>query len=358
MSRQAQPASSSARFTLHDDDELGQFVELDESADYHATSHPASSPAPSAPVVTRRSARPDASSGAMGPESQSALLRKLAARYPSLDAGALKSLLTACDNDIDAVSALVDADTSVSSAGDAALAASLQERENRAVARARRHRRNGASFALDQTQMDNLVSTLRDIVVPALQAHFEELILPDTNDETASIAYSLKHLQVTGLSLPKVTVRPALDRKFVFVNVLNAQLELHLGQWRYQSQGIVPLQDQGQARLSVQGLNILLKLQPRWSFDGGANVVVSDCHVTVDGVVRFKTYGAGATWAYNAVAVVLKPLVLSYVKEAIADTVTRSLTLYLREWSCSSPIDTSHASATTTTPQAPVTAAE
>ncbi|CAN8064174.1 unnamed protein product [Agarophyton chilense] len=351
MSRQAQSPPPSARFTLHDDDELGHFVELDESHEYHATSCPVSPPAPSA-----FSSQAHAAPSSADTDVHAALLKKLVARYPSLDLDALNSLLIACHDDIDAASALVDADSSVSSADDAALAASLQQRENRAVAR--RHRSNGAFFALEQPQMENLVTTLRDIVVPALHAHFEELVLPDTNNQTASIAYSLKHLQVTALSLPKVTVRPAPDRKFVFVNVLDAQLELHLGQWQYEGQGIVPIKDEGQAHFSVQGLNILLKLQPRWSYNGGSRIVVTDCQVTVDGVVRFKTYAAGANWAYNAVALVLKPLVLSYVKEAVADNVTRALSLYLREWSCSAPLDTSRASRATSAPQAPVTAAE
>lgn len=334
-----------ARFTLHDDD----FAELDESADYQATASVSSGPPvahpPRAPTPPQNGPAPPSPQNSSAPPPHRSLLNKLLLRYPSLDEQVLTAVLASCDNDIDAASALIDADTDVSSADDARLAASLQQRENRRAAR--RHRRNNAVFPLQPFQMDSLVCTLRDIVIPALQAHFEELVLPDTTDQTASILYTLQHLQVTALSLPNVAVRPASDRQSVFLSVLNAQLELHVGSWKYESRGIVPVNDAGQARLSVQGLTILLKLEPRWSHDGTARINISECNVTVDGVARFKTYGAKADWAYNAIALVLKPLVLSYVKEAIADSVSRALSMYLSQWSCSRALDASSASATT-----------
>ncbi|PXF40595.1 hypothetical protein BWQ96_09699 [Gracilariopsis chorda] len=344
-----------ARFTLHD----GDFAELDESADYETTASAAPGPVvarpalPSAPNLSASSPQPVQHPA----QPHQSLLSKLVRRYPSLDKDVLTALLVSCDNDIDAASTLVEGDTNASSADDALLAASLQERENRRASV--RHRRNNAVFPLQPFQMDSLVSTLKHIVVPALHAHFEELVLPDTTDQTASILYSLQHVQVTALSLPNVTVRPAPDRKSVFLTVLNAQLELHVGSWKYESRGIVPVNDAGQARLSVQGLTILLKLEPRWSHDGTARINVSECNVTVDGVTRFKTYGAKADWAYSAIALVLKPLVLSYVKEAIADSVSRALALYLRQWSCSRTLDASPGStASPSATQAQLTAAE
>ncbi|CDF39360.1 unnamed protein product [Chondrus crispus] len=202
-----------------------------------------------------------------------------------------------------------------------------------------------------------MVDTLREIVVPALRAHFEELVLPDTKDTSVGVEYELQRFQVSNLSLPpeNIHVKPTTDGKLIRVSVVNTFLELEVGRWSYESKGFVPVKDAGTARVSVNGMSISVMLEPRWSHGGGTKVVIADCVVTIDGKVRFATEGAVADWAYKAITVVLKPLVVSYIKEAIADTVSKTLAFHLSQWAFSRSLDDQPARAQRTEPQRPST---
>lgn len=313
---------------------------------------------------------------------------RLTARYPSCDKDVLREILTSVNNDQHAAIQLLDASQTVavdperdrqianrlhhaelrrphvrrstshttsasqSTASDAALAERLHRLELRRLSEAdpslddvhrmeQRHRRNDTVVPLNRSALDHMVATLREIVVPALRAHFEELVLPDTHSASAGVEYQLNAFQVSGLSLPphNIVVKAASDGKTIRVNVVNVFLELEVGRWSYQSKGFVPVKDAGTARVSVNGMSVALTLEPRWSHAGGTKIVITDCLVTIDGKVRMNIQGAAADWAYNAIAVVLKPLIVSYVKEAIAETVTKALAVHLSQWAFSRSLD-------------------
>lgn len=286
-------------------------------------------------------------------------LDRLAALHPTLDRIALQEILTSCEDDEHAAKQLLEG-SAASTQSDAALAEQLQRRENRRAQGSSRHRRNDAPISLHKPVLDRMVSTLREIVVPALRAHFEELVLPNMSDTSAGVEYTLEDFQVSALSLPEdnISVKAAPDAQSIRVNVVNIYLELEVGKWSYEGKGLVPVKDKGTARVSVHGMSVALRLEPRWSHNGGTNVVITECDVTIDGVARFKTQGAAADWAYNAIAVVLKPIVVSYLKEAVADTVTKALAVHLRQWSFSRTLDEERPPAPPASSQSPVTAAE
>lgn len=355
------------RFTLNDDDtdrieRLDQFVELDESSDYIQTvsndstsNHAARSASTQRPAHAQRPSLNDNAS----PTADKHVFQRMLRRYPSLDPDTLQALLISCNNDIDRANALIEGDTNASTVSDAALATTMQASGSVSSLQRRRGRTTSAVFPMEAQALHDLVSTLKHIVVPALHAHFEELTLSDTAGETASIAYSLHKLEITSLSLTNVTVRPAADRLSIFLNIVNAQLEINVGKWNYRGVGIVPIKDEGHAKLSVGGLNLALVLQARSSHSGLSKAMVRSCDVTVDGTTRFKTYGGKADWAYNAIAVFLKPLVLSYVKDVVSDAVSNALSFHLVQWSSSRSKDScTNAAATTGTSPQHVTATE
>lgn len=279
-------------------------------------------------------------------------------RYPDYDLDSLSAVLASCDGSIDAASAMLEGNTNPTTANDSAIASELQRNERRRA----RHRRNNARITLEKPVMDELVGTLREIVVPSLRAHFEELTLPDMRDDSAKLVYRLEQCQVTSLSLPSdnVTVRAAADMQSVYVNVINTYLEVQVGHWSYENRGLVPVKDSGRATASIHGLNIALRLEPRWSHAGGTTIVIVECTVTVDGVARFKTHGTAADWAYNTIAVLFKPLVVSYIKEAVSDAVTSALAVHLRQWAFAHGLDSdeNRTSQATNASQEPLVAAE
>lgn len=283
-------------------------------------------------------------------------LELLKRRYPSCDVDVLRDVLASCNNDERAALEFLG-NAPESTVGDAQLAHRLQRRENQT---ALRHSRNDAVVSISRDVMEQMVSTLREIVVPALRAHFEELVLPDMCETSANVNYALREFQVSALLLPSenIVVKPSSDGASIRINIVNVVLELEVGRWSYESKGFVPVKDAGTARVTVHGLCVAIRLQPSRSHAGGNKLAIVDCEVTIDGVVRFKTRGAAADWAYNAMAVVLKPLVVSYIKEVIADTVKKALAVYLRQWSFPRSLDqdTVPAPPTTSSNQAPVTA--
>lgn len=288
-----------------------------------------------------------------------AQLDELTKAYPNYDRGALTAVLEACNGDISASRRMLDdaLDSNTrtqqtftqeaeqaehasqtpaeNTESDSMLAAHLQSQENlRASRRSQgtQPSRRREAIQLTPAVMQRVVSSLREIVVPALRAHFEELVLPDTRDESSGFVYELQRVQIAALSLPNdnVAVRPAVDGTGVLVNVVGANLELEVGRWSYEGRGLMPVQDSGRARASVHGLNVALRLKPVWRH-GETRLNIAECEVTVDGIVRFKTQGAAADWAYNAIAVLFKPWVVSYVKEAVSDAVVRVLAVHLRQ---------------------------
>lgn len=309
------------------------------------------------------------------PSSPAATLSALIRQYPMYDRDTIAAVLSACKGDRAAAIAMLNQSSrstassmfsslvsrvtnSNFSRSDAELAARLQQLENARV----RPRRLNIPVRLDAPVLRQLVASLREIVVPALRAHFEELIFPDTRDDTGSLVYELRSLQVAALTLPSenVSVRSAVDCTTVLVNVVNANLVLEVGHWSYEGRGFVPLRDSGRATVSVNGLNIALRLEARRMNSGNIRIVIPQSDVTIDGVVRFKTHGAAADWAYNAMAIVFKPWVVSYIKEAVSGAVVRALAVHLRQWELATQLNasTSNAPPTQQASQPPVTASE
>jgi hypothetical protein len=92
------------------------------------------------------------------------------------------------------------------------------------------------------------------------------------------------------------------------------------------------LKDTGSARISVNGLTASAMLIPRAAPSDTIVVDVGEVEVAIEGPCRLRTEGSTADWAYNAAAVILKPLIVSYVKDAIRGVVETSLALQLRGW--------------------------
>lgn len=296
----------------------------------------------------------------------------LATDYPSYDRDSLTAVLHSCDGDVDAARRMLNDSMPSSSvsrprtsrqtpdfansttnaaensghpssqendtSSDATLAIFLQGQEAAVLSR---RRRLDVVVPLHDEAMARLMSSLREIVVPALKAHFAELVLPDSRETSGSFKYELRNLQVAALSLPadNVNVRPAADNRSVLVSVVDAHLELEVGHWSYETQTLVPIRDSGRARATIHGLCVSIRLVPRRAHSGGTRIRIEQCDVTVDGVVRFKTQGAAADWAYNTIAMLFKPWVVSYVKDAVADAVEHALSVHLRQLEIASRLD-------------------
>lgn len=275
------------------------------------------------------------------PPPSSTNLHALQTAFPSHDVETLSAVLVACDDDMNAARRLLQHtntqatppppskdDTNTSS--DLAIARYLQRQESILAKPRSREARAGVPPHVIQTT----VNTLKEIVVPALRAHFSELVLPDTvqvensaqgqdqgqTSAATAIEYELRNVQVASLTIPQenVSVRAAVDRRAIFLHVLVANVDLEVGSWRYCTR---VASDAGRARASLHSLHIDMTLAAAgssWQFD------VESCEVGVDGPVRFKTLGAAADWAYNALAVVFKPLLVSYVKQSVADAVRKA----------------------------------
>lgn len=263
-------------------------------------------------------------------DNQEEAIAELHKLFPTHDKETLSAVLVACNQNVSSARRTLQLSApqqTTAGTTDEALAEHLQQQEQQLEIDRLNIRRNKSNQKLCDVKMKHLISTLDEIVVPALKAHFEELKLPNytNNNETTGLLYELKNVQVSALTLAphNVSIKPSIDNHQIFINILSANLELEIGHWKYQNR---LLGDQGKARCSVHGLNINITVIPY------SNIIhIGECDVSIDGVVKFKSRGAAADWAYNAFAVVCKPWLVAYVKDAVKNTVCKALNVLLTQ---------------------------
>lgn len=212
---------------------------------------------------------------------------------------------------------------------DLQLARALQAAENRRRSLRPRHR------PPSERNLSGVAGVLRDIIVPALHAHFRELSFGDVSDTSGGIPYTLRDVRVVALSLPPENIIVRVVDGKLRVQVVNMFLQLGVGRWSYEANAYLGIRDAGKMEASVNGLGAVAHLTPRESSRGSISATVGEVVVDVEGAVRVRAEGSGADWMYNAIAVVFKPLIVSYIKESVAELVQESLAGLLRHWSYS-----------------------
>lgn len=195
-------------------------------------------------------------------------------------------------------------------------------------------RRPGAGPVLGGSVRRHVAGQLREVVVPALRAQFEEVVFGDYEEKGEGYAFCLKDVAVGGLAISDDCVLVGAVAGGWRVHVVNGFLELDVGEWRYRSNRLFGFDDGGGARVVVHGLSAAAMLMPRScaGAPGGLCIDVTDVEVTFEGAFRVRTFGTSADWVYNAAAAVLKPLTASYVKTVIADSITTALKSQLSGW--------------------------
>lgn len=186
--------------------------------------------------------------------------------------------------------------------------------------------------ALTPSARKEVLSGLQNVIVPSLRAHFDELTFGDYHVSNQSYNFSLQEVAVAALALREDAIHVRAVSGGFRVNVLNVFLDLEIGQWMYQSHALFGIKDSGRARVLVNGLTASAILVPRASTETSVGVEVGDVEVVTEGTLRLRLYGTSADWAYNAAVVLLKPLVASYVNDAVRRVVETTLVAQLDGW--------------------------
>lgn len=185
---------------------------------------------------------------------------------------------------------------------------------------------------LTPAMRQEVLSALKHVIVPSLHAHFEEITFGDYEEVQPGYVVTLQDVAVSALSLTPDSIKVRAVAGGFRVNVVNVFLELEIGQWLYHSKSFFGFKDSGHARVIANGLSASAMLLPRLKNSSDIGISVGDVEVSIDGVFRLRTQGSAADWAYNAAAVLLKPLVVSYVKEAVREVIFNTLAAQLIGW--------------------------
>lgn len=117
------------------------------------------------------------------------------------------------------------------------------------------------------------------------------------------------------------------------VHVGGGVLDLDVGEWGMKKGGWMGWEDGGRARVTAAGVVAKVMLQPV-AVGSSVGLKVISVEVEVEGMFRLRCLGSAADWAYNAMAVLLKPLVLVYVKAAMCDVIQEVVEEQLGGWLC------------------------
>lgn len=287
----------------------------------------------------------------------------LAELFPSVDRETLVSTLDTHNGNLEAAASSLLAQDNAQNAleRDERIARALQSRE---FAHARHRTAPSRSHVLSGNDLQHMATVLRDIVVPALHAHFKELTFQDVREDTPGYLWVMNNVRVVALSLPRENIIVTVLTDTIRIQIVNMFLQLDVGRWRYESKGFLAWSDTGKAEVSVNGLSANAILKPRSNPDNGrTHLKITECDARIEGAVRFKAEQTSADWAYNTIAVLLKPLISSYIKDAVADLFRVTLAGQLRAWTYtigdgSSPVSTTHQeSSVQTSTEEPTTAA-
>lgn len=259
----------------------------------------------------------------------------LADLFPQQERSVLERAVAAHPGNLDAAASMVAGGGAEAAAraeleaADERLALTLQAEETAA-----RNLRPPARAATAPTaqSLASVVDVLRDIVVPSLHERFKQLAFADVSEEAGAVRYSLRDVRVVALALPADQIVVRVVDGGVRVQLINMFLQIAVERWRYESTGFLSWSDAGALETSVAGLGATADLSVRQSAGGAVSLAVRDVSVAVEGAVRIRAQGTAADWAYNTMAAVCKPLIVSYVKETIEDQLRASLTDELRNW--------------------------
>lgn len=177
------------------------------------------------------------------------------------------------------------------------------------------------------------VTMVRDIMVPAVHQRLKSLSFSNvTQQPSPTMRYSLRDVAVVALSLPSDNVTVRASAGVIRVHLVNMFVSISAGSFSYESSGMLPWSETGALDASVAGLTAVATLRPGRTTSGAVALTVRDIRITVDGAVRVRVRGTSADWAYNTLAAMCKPFIVSYIKESVEAQLRTSLQNELRDY--------------------------
>ncbi len=276
----------------------------------------------------------DVLADATGPAAKkAAALATLRELFPNRPDAELSRAVTEHKGNLDAAAASLAQCTEA----DEQLARSLQaaesdERYARSL-HASQERRARPPFRPTTAVLSEAVAMVRDVVVPSVHQRLKSLSFSNvTQQPSPTMRYSLRDVGVVALSLPADNVTVRAGGGVIRVHLVNMYVSISVGAFSYESTGLLPWNDTGALDASVAGLTAVATLRPGRTTSGAVALTVRDIRITVDGAVRVRTRGSSADWAYNTLAAMCKPFIVSYIKESVEQQLRTSLQNELRDY--------------------------
>lgn len=181
------------------------------------------------------------------------------------------------------------------------------------------------NIQLSSPESQQIVSNLKDIILPSLTSQLTGTRIPDFTAETDRIKYQLSQLCITTLSLPPSNVSIVSNDQTIRITATDISLDVAVGSWAYRIR-MPPLRDAGAATFSCRDVqaNIVLRV-------AGDNLIVEQCDLVVP-EVTVRANEARLSWLYNSLASVARASVRKAVEAALQSVVRSALEEQLNNW--------------------------
>lgn len=232
---------------------------------------------------------------------------------------------------------------------------------------------------LNSEQVEVVVTNIKEIVVPALQEQISGVEFPPVENSTDKLNFELRRVSVYNFAIPLDQVEVKLSGGAIDIKVVNVDIELEVGSWRYERMSLPRIKDTGSARATLKDVNVRLIViegqnyhqpldvsrkqsqyraersssltDPTHSYvlpsissllcdhfpslaplpDLPMNLQVRECHVEI-GKVILKTSETKRSWLYNLLAVVFRPVLKSSAEQVLKQSIVEAVQDQAGDW--------------------------
>eukprot|EP00179_Madagascaria_erythrocladioides_P018950 CAMPEP_0198353350 /NCGR_PEP_ID=MMETSP1450-20131203/111005_1 /TAXON_ID=753684 ORGANISM="Madagascaria erythrocladiodes, Strain CCMP3234" /NCGR_SAMPLE_ID=MMETSP1450 /ASSEMBLY_ACC=CAM_ASM_001115 /LENGTH=272 /DNA_ID=CAMNT_0044059477 /DNA_START=17 /DNA_END=835 /DNA_ORIENTATION=- len=183
----------------------------------------------------------------------------------------------------------------------------------------------------DPAQRREIVNNIKEIVVPGLCEQLTEMVIPDVDNETDRMKFSLRRVQVQSLNLRPEDVDVETLADGIRVRVADFSVELDVAAWSFERTAMPRLRDSGAARVSLSAVSASMSMLPN-NVPGEPEVRMTDPEVHI-GQIRLRFAESRAAWIYNAIAMTFRPVIKAVAERALRETIASAVEGQVDDWS-------------------------
>ncbi len=182
---------------------------------------------------------------------------------------------------------------------------------------------------IDAETLHQLVTNLKEIVVPALQTQLCTAQIPDISGAADKVTYSLSGVSVDTINIPMHSVNTdvLIDDRRVKILAKDIDVSISIRNWAYQRGRF--LRDSGSATASFNGIRAAVTLTVD---DDDGSLTVDNCECTIEGAVNLRFNESRVSWVYNFLALLLRNPLKNALQTALTEAMRENINSQVQDW--------------------------